>query len=59
MTTVAIPEQGQLVEVRRRQFVVTDVLESALPPNVLGLAEATPQHLVALTSIEDDALIRH
>jgi hypothetical protein len=59
MTTVAIPEQGQLVEVRRRQFVVTDVLESALPPNVLSLAEAAPQHLVALTSIEDDALIRH
>ena len=51
-----VPEQGQLVEVRRRQFVVTDVLQSALPPNMLGLAEAAPQHLVALTSIEDDAL---
>jgi SNF2 domain-containing protein len=44
------------VEVRRRQFVVTDVLESTLPPNLLGLAEAAPQHLVALTSIENDAL---
>jgi hypothetical protein len=27
----SLPEQGQLVEVRRRQFVVADVSRSALP----------------------------
>lgn len=45
-----VPEQGQLVEVRRRQFVVAEVSRSALPTN--GRA----QHLVTLASIEDDAL---
>lgn len=44
------PEQGQLVEVRRRQFVVSDVERSA---NGDG---SSPQHLVMLTSVEDDAL---
>jgi hypothetical protein len=56
MLTAPVPEPGQLVEVRRRQFVVTDVLVSASPTYVLGLTETAPQHLVALTSIEDDAL---
>lgn len=43
------PEQGQLVEVRRRQFVVSDVSRST---NGTG----TAQNLVTLTSVEDDAL---
>lgn len=52
----AIPEQGQLVEVRHRQFVVTDVLRSTLPgPGLAALAR--PQHLVMFSSIEDDALV--
>ncbi len=46
-----VPEQGQLVEVRRRQFVVAEVVRSALPTD-----GRSPQHLVTLTSIEDDAL---
>ena len=46
-----VPEQGQLVEVRRRQFVVAEVLRSGLPTDGRG-----PQHLVSLNSIEDDAL---
>jgi superfamily II DNA or RNA helicase len=46
-----VPEQGQLVEVRKRQFVVAEVARSALPTD--GRAA---QHLVSLTSIEDDAL---
>jgi superfamily II DNA or RNA helicase len=50
-----VPEQGQLVEVRNRQFVVTDVLRSSLPgPGLAALEEA--QHLVSLSAIEDDAL---
>lgn len=59
MTTLAhnIPEQGQLVEVRRRRYVVTDVVKSSLPQDPL-VAEngGKPQYLVTLTSVEDDAL---
>ncbi len=54
-TSNAIPEQGQIVTVRQRQYVVTDVLPSALPsPEPGSLAE--PQHLVTLNAIEDDAV---
>lgn len=48
----AVPEPGQLVEVRRRQWVVMDVAASALP----GPTSQNPQHLVRLSSIDDDAL---
>jgi len=48
----SVPEQGQLAVVRQRRYVVTDVRQGA---NGAGLAER-PQHLVSLTSIEDDAL---
>ena len=50
-----IPEQGQIVTVRQRRYVVTDVLPSTLPPAPLG-SQAALQNLVTLTSIEDDAL---
>lgn len=54
-STNVIPEQGQIVTVRQRPFVVTDVLASNLPPS--PLAPTKPQHhLLTLTSIEDDAL---
>lgn len=50
------PEQGQLVEVRKRQWIVAEVVRSGLPS--LGLEGALPggQHMISLTSIEDDAL---
>ena len=51
----SVPEQGQIVTVRQRRYIVTDVLPSTLPPTPLG-SQAAPQHLVTLTSIEDDAL---
>ena len=51
-----IPEVGQLVDIRRRRFVVTDVVQSTLPVDPLALRQATPHHLVTLTSVEDDAL---
>ncbi len=52
----AIPEQGQLVKVRQRLYVVTDVRQTTLPVGVL-FSKATPaQHLVLLSSIEDDGL---
>ena len=56
MTSTSIPEQGQLVEVRQRHYVVTDVRQSTLPPEPLAQADATPQHRVTLASVEDDAL---
>lgn len=56
MPNFSIPEQGQLVEVRRRQYVVTEVAPGLLPPSPLALSPQTPQHLITLTSIEDDAL---
>jgi len=48
-----IPETGQLVEVRRRRYVVTDVLPSVLTTDGLPLHR---QHLLSLSSVEDDAL---
>ena len=47
--TSTIPESGQLVEVRRRQWVVADLDASSLNGG-------PPQHLVTLASIDEDAL---
>jgi superfamily II DNA or RNA helicase len=48
----SVPEQGQLALVRQRRYVVTDVRRG-----VNGTAIGTQaQHLISLTSIEDDAL---
>src|SRR3712207_5211627 len=57
MTTTAmtLPEQGQLVDVRQRRWVVNDVAKSNLPVSPLRPLR-TPQHLVTLSSVEDDAL---
>lgn len=53
----ALPEQGQIVTVRLRQWVVTDIVTSALPTSPLATKVVlSPPHLVALSSIEDDAL---
>lgn len=54
--TVAPPEQGQLVDVRQRRWVVTDVARSALPPDPLRRPVLEAQHLVSLASVEDDCL---
>ena len=51
----AVPEIGQLVEVRGRPWVVTDSIPSSLPPDVLA-GEMARQHLLSLSSVEDDAL---
>ena len=48
---IGVPEPGQLVEVRRRQWVVADVTASE-PVN----SGYPPQHVVALSSIDEDAL---
>ena len=50
------PEAGQLVNVRARRWVVSEVNKSSLAPRPLEPAQAAPQHLVSLQSLEDDAL---
>ena len=57
MTVIrTIPEPGQLVRLRQRQYVVTDVRQAAIPQRPLFSGTQRSQHLVALASIEDDAL---
>jgi superfamily II DNA or RNA helicase len=58
-----LPEPGQLVDVRRRRYVVNEVLQSSLPPDILSVQSGhtsggmlSVQHLVSLSSVEDDAL---
>lgn len=50
-TQYAIPEPGQLVEVRRRQWIVSDVRGSALTEDV-----HCGQDLVTLSSLDEDSL---
>lgn len=50
--TVSFPEVGQLVEVRRRQWFVSQISKSSNLDRSIGGA----QHLVLLESIEEDAL---
>ena len=49
--SASIPESGQLVEVRRRQWVVSDVEGSAF-----STGSSNQQHLVTLASLDEDAL---
>ncbi len=55
-TTRPKPEQGQMVSVRSRNWMVTDVSASKLPPERLKIGLESPQHLVTLSSVEDDGL---
>jgi superfamily II DNA or RNA helicase len=50
--TISAPSPGQLVQVRRRQFIVQDVHASGLLRSDL----ARPQHRVRMSSIEEDSL---
>jgi|GEM_PF-1971401 len=50
------PEPGQIVQVRNLRFVVADVNRGSLPTGSLAEGLNHAQHLVSLTSIEDDAL---
>jgi hypothetical protein len=51
-----VPEAGQLVTVRDRRWVVTEVERSTQPADVLTDVPQHPEHLITLTSVEDDAL---
>jgi superfamily II DNA or RNA helicase len=50
------PKPGQLVEVRRRRWVTTGVDQSTLSEDDRIRSGGSPQHLVSLSSIEEDAL---
>src|SRR3954447_15881742 len=56
VATSSVPEQGQLVTVRQRHFVVTDVAKSTLPEKPLDTSGNGHQHLISLSSVEDDGL---
>lgn len=56
MESVTVPEVGQLVDVRRRRFVVTDVKQGMLAPDPCMSLIQRPHHLTSLSSVEDDAL---
>jgi hypothetical protein len=47
-----VPELGQVVWCRDRVWAVNEVSPSALPPD--PIAGTRPQHLVRMSSIEDD-----
>lgn len=51
----AIPEQGQIVSVRQRHFVVVDIAKSSLPA-ALPAEIPWSQHLVTLSAIDDDVV---
>ncbi len=56
MSTIAVPEVGQLVDVRQRRFVVKGVKQGVLPPDPCQSLIQRPHNLVSLSSVEDDAL---
>ncbi len=51
-----LPEQGQLVEVRQRRYVVNEISASTLQPSPLVLDRSAQQHLLTLTSVDDEGL---
>ncbi len=51
VSVMSAPEPGQLVEVRRRQWVVADMQTSTA-----GNGHPAPQHFVTLSSIDEDSL---
>jgi len=46
-----VPEPGQLIEIRRRQWIVSDVQTSKITSNLNG-----EQHLISMTSLDEDCL---
>src|SRR5262245_40634408 len=53
-TAVAMPAVGQLVDVRSRRYVVTDIQRSALAASPIHQVPIDHQHLVTLSSVDDE-----
>lgn len=56
VASVDTPEIGQLVHVRSRPFVVTDVVRASEPVDSLREPAPAALNLVSLASVEDDAI---
>lgn len=56
MRTDNPPEQGQLVDVRHLRCVVTEVRKASLAGDPVLSGPISTQHLVSLSSVEDDGL---
>ncbi len=52
----SLPDPGQLVQVRNLRYVVADVNRGTMTTGPLAEGMHHVQHLISLTSIEDDAL---
>lgn len=55
-STADVPEPGQIVHVRNRPFVVSDVARSDLPISSSENITEKPQHRIKLSSVEDEGL---
>lgn len=55
-TNGQVPEAGQLVEVRRRLWSVADIERSSVATDRTEVTSNGSQHLVSLTSLDEDAL---
>ena len=51
-----IPELGQIAKVRQRHYVVSDVKQATLPVDGIHNGIGQLQHIVAMSSIDDDGL---
>jgi superfamily II DNA or RNA helicase len=56
LSNLMIPEPGQLVTVRDRQWVVSDISKGSLPVDAVETEYREPHHLISLVSVEDDAI---
>jgi superfamily II DNA or RNA helicase len=56
LSSSGLPEPGQIVIVRQRPFVVLDIQASQLPPTTVHQGIGSNQHLVKLSSAEDEGL---
>jgi hypothetical protein len=56
IASAPLPEPGQPVVLRQRRYAVIAVRQSRLVPDPLRAGDPTPQHLVTLTALDDDAL---
>ncbi len=52
-----IPERGQLVVVRDRHWIVSDVSVGVVPVDEVAAHDAGVQHAVSLVSVEDDSTV--
>lgn len=52
----ALPEPGQVVEVRGSTWAVTDVIEQGLPRSAPDDSRPRIEHVVSLQSLEEDRM---